>query len=311
VRRSLKFTALSGLALALAWVAGTAAAVEPRRVSITVDDLPWAELARTGDAAAAARSRRLVASLRDTHAIGFVNEDKLERDGVQVPARVAMLEDWLDAGLALGNHAYGHPGLHATPIADYERAILDGERGLELAWFRHPYLQAGRDDADRARLAAFLDARGYRVAPVTVDNGDWIYARAYLEAEGKRDEALQARLRRDFVDYIDAKFRFYEDASRRLFGREIPQVLLLHANALNADTMPALLDRLRRRGYAFVSLADAVADPAYAHEDGYRGGAGISWMHRWAMAEEKPRVFYEGEPLVAQYVLDLAGVKGE
>ena len=304
----------------LALVAGSAVAIEPRRVAITVDDLPWAELARTGDDVAVERSRRLVAALRGTHAIGFVNEDKLERDGAQVPARVAMLDQWLDAGLALGNHAYGHPGLHATPIAAYERAILDGERvlrpmlearGQSLSWFRHPYLQAGRDDADRARLDAFLATHGYRVAPVTVDNGDWIYARAYLEAQAKRDEALQARLRRDFVDYIDAKFRFYEDASRRLFGREIPQVLLLHANALNADTMPALLARLQRRGYAFVPLEDAVADPAYAHADGYRGGAGISWMHRWAMAEKKPRVFYEGEPMVAQYALDLAGVKGE
>ncbi len=299
---------------------GIAAAGEPRRVAITVDDLPWAELARTGDALASERSRRLVAALRGSHAIGFVNEQKLEHDGAQVPSRVAMLEAWLDTGLALGNHTYDHPGLHATPIETYERAILDGERvlrpllerrGLPLAWFRHPYLQAGRDDAIRARLATFLDARGYRIAPVTVDNGDWIYARAYLEALAADDATTALRLRRDFVDYIDAKFAFYEDASRRLFGREIPQVLLLHANALNADTMPALLARLAKRGYTFVSLETVLADPAYAHEDGYRGGAGISWMHRWAMAERMPPAFYRGEPMVAQYALDLAGVEGE
>lgn len=53
------------------------------------------------------------------------------------------------------------------------------------------------------------------------------------------------------------------------------------------------------------------ADPAYRHADGYRGRAGISWLHRWAMAEKKPKVFYEGEPAVPQHVLDIAGVEGE
>lgn len=144
-----------------------------------------------------------------------------------------------------------------------------------------------------------------------MDNGDWIYARAYIGALNAGNAALAARLLSDSLDYLEAKFAFYELASQRLFGREIVQIQLLHANALNADAMPALLERLRRRGYAFVPLAVALADPAYAHADGYRGAAGISWMHRWAMAEDKPPAFYAGEPVVAPYVLTLANVKGE
>jgi peptidoglycan/xylan/chitin deacetylase (PgdA/CDA1 family) len=297
-------------------------AAEPRRVAITVDDLPWVELARSAPAEVAARHRRLVATLArfDTHATGFVNENKLEIDGRVDAARRAMLADWLDAGLDLGNHTYDHNGLHATPIEAYEHSILRGEavirpllaaRGRTPSWFRHPYLQAGRDDATRERLARFLGEHGYRIAPVTIDNGEWIYASAYVGTLGAGDAALAARLRRDYVDYMLAKFAFYEDESKRLFGREIAQVLLIHANALNADALPALLERLRRRGYVFVALAEALEDPAYAHADGYRGGAGISWLHRWAMAEQMPRAFYQGEPTVAQYVLDLAGVEGE
>jgi peptidoglycan/xylan/chitin deacetylase (PgdA/CDA1 family) len=301
-------------------LAGHGSAAGSRRVAITLDDLPWAEIAHTPDALARARSDALVAALRGTHATGFVNEDQLERGDSRVPARVAILESWLDSGLALGNHAYGHPGLHATGIADYERAILDGERvlrpmlrarGQAPEWFRHPYLHAGRDDAVRDRLARFLAAHGYRIAPVTIDNGDWIYARAYRRAMARRDELLQRSLERDFVDYIDAKFAFYERASKHLFGREIPQVLLLHANALNARVMPALLDRLRRRGYRFIPLAEAVADPAYATPDAYRGPAGISWLHRWAITQSMPPSFFEGEPMVGQEVLDLAGVRAE
>jgi len=296
------------------------AATIRRQAAITIDDLPSSEIALSSEADLAARNARIIAALRGTNAIGFVNENKLEVDGAVSPARLQWLRDWLAAGIALGNHCYNHNGLHATPIEAYERSILDGERQLRplLAefrqapqWFRHPYLQAGQDDAQRARLDAFLGEHGYRIAPVTVDNGEWIYARAYLllRNTGKHSEA-QALIP-EYIDYLEAKFQFFEQASKRLFGREIAQVLLIHANALNADALPALLDRLRRRGYDFVRLDDALADPAYAHADGYRGRAGISWLHRWAMAEQKPKSFYEGEPAVPQHVLDIAGVEGE
>lgn len=298
------------------------AAAEPRRIAITVDDLPWVEFSQSSPVEVQKRFSTLVDVLarNRTAAIGFVNEDKLERDGRRDRRRVTMLERWLDAGIELGNHTYGHVGMHATPIADYLAAIDRGdevtgallrERGRNEAWFRHPFLQAGRDDADRATLAAWLEAHGYRVAPVTVDNGDWIFARAYVHALNANDAVLARRLRDDYVAYMDDKVAYYEQQSKRLFGREIAQVLLCHASALNADALPALFARLRKRGYEFVTLESAVADPAYAHADGYRGGAGISWMHRWAMAEGKPRTFYEGEPEVPRWIMDLAGVDSE
>ena len=294
---------------------------EPRRIAITVDDLPWVEFAKTDADVVQERFSTLVEVLARHHtaAIGFVNEDKLEVDGNVDARRKALLERWLDAGLELGNHTYGHVGMHAVPIDDYLEAIERGEavtRGLmsarqrELRWYRHPFLQAGQVDADRAKLAAWLEAHDYRVAPVTVDNGDWIYARAYVNAVDT-DAALAKRLRDDYVAYMDAKVAYYEQQSKRLFGREIPQVLLCHASALNADALPLLFARLEKRGYEFATLESVVADPAYAHEDGYRGRAGISWMHRWAMAEKKPTVFYEGEPAVPKWVMDLAGVDSE
>jgi peptidoglycan/xylan/chitin deacetylase (PgdA/CDA1 family) len=294
----------------------------PRRVVITVDDLPWVEFALSTPAEVAARHRKLIDALsrQRSQAIGFVNEDKLYQHDALVPARRQMLEDWLRAGLSLGNHTYGHRGLHSTAIADYEQAILRGESelrplmaayGAAPVWFRHPFLQAGQEAAARQRLADFLARRGYRIAPVTIDNGDWIFARAYVQALNAGDQVLATSLRDRFIAYIEAKFKYYEQQSKRLFGREIPQILLLHASALNADSMDELLRRLRRRGYEFVSMEDVIDDPAYAHADGYRGRAGISWMHRWAMAEQQPKVFYQGEPAVPADVLALAGVSGE
>jgi hypothetical protein len=258
--------------------------------------------------------------------IGFVNEDKLEIDGQLQPDRLAMLRDWRDAGYELGNHTYGHLDLHEVGLPAYEEAILRGERqlrpllaerGLAPRYFRHPYLRAGRTLEDRAALAGFLAAHGYRIAPVTVDNGEWVWAFAYanvLEKQppGDAREATLRQLRRGYVPYMLNKLDYYEQQSQALLGYALPQIWLMHANELNAACYAELVAAAQRRGYRFIGLDEALRDPAYARGEGaYNGRYGPSWLHRWAMAEKKPREFYAGEPEVPKWVLDLAGVDGE
>jgi hypothetical protein len=107
------------------------------------------------------------------------------------------------------------------------------------------------------------------------------------------------------------KVDYYERQSQALLGYALPQVWLLHANALNAVAYAELVAAVRRRGYRAVTLDEALADPAYARPDGYSGRYGPSWLHRWAMAEQRPKAFYAGEPEVPRWVLDLAGVESE
>jgi peptidoglycan/xylan/chitin deacetylase (PgdA/CDA1 family) len=312
----------------LALCAATATAQAPdRRIAVTIDDLPWQRIGRTADADLHARHARLIAQLKRANApvVGFVNEDKLERDGMLQPARVALLRDWLDAGAELGNHTFGHVDLHAVGLPAYAQAILDGERqlrpllarrGQQPRWFRHPYLRAGRTQADKAAVREFLATHGYRIAPVTVDNGEWVWAFAY---ENVLDGALPAlqredtlrRLREGYIPYMLNKVDYFERQSQALLGYALPQVWLLHANALNADAYAELVAGVRRRGYRTIGLDEALRDPAYARPDGYEGRYGPSWLHRWAMAERKPKEFYAGEPLVPKWVLELAGVESE
>lgn len=82
---------------------------------------------------------------------------------------------------------------------------------------------------------------------MTIDNDGFVYAEAYARALHKKDEARGARIGDDYLRYMDEVFAYYEDVSRRAFGREIPQVLLLHANSLNADRFDALAEALVRR----------------------------------------------------------------
>ena len=322
---------LAGLLLGLACIMPARAQAPPeqsaRRIAITIDDLPWVSFEGLDEAQLEARHRRLMAAL-DAAAVpvtGFVNGDKLESGGRVLPGRLRMLVDWLDRGHELGNHTYGHVDLHAVGLEAYRQAILDGERelrpllaetGTAPRWFRHPYLRAGRSAEDRAALQAFLDAHGYRIAPVTIDNSDWIWALAYrrvLDAapEAGREGTL-ARLREAYLPYMLAKVAYYERQSRALLGREIAQVWLLHANELNAEAVPALVAGVQARGYRVVALEEAMQDPAYARgAEGYDGRSGPSWLHRWAIGEGKGREFFAGEPETPAWVLVLAGVEAE
>lgn len=306
--------------LALVAIAWAAPACAERRIVITVDDLPWAEFAQTPRLQVEARHRRLLSALRGIPAVGFVNEGKLVEHGRLALWREQMLRDWVMAGLELGNHTDNHNDLHQVSVDDFLASIDRGERFLRpllatgeqpLRWFRHPYLRTGLDPATRAAVDQHLSRRGYTVAPVTVDNGEWIHARAYLHALQAKAGGQARQLREDYLRYMIAKLHFFEGSAEEQFGRDIAQILLLHANALNADALPTLLAALRQQGYRFVSLEQALQDPAYTHDDRFYGRGGISWLHRWALTDQLPKRHYAGEPEVPAWVMAIAGVDSE
>ncbi len=299
-----------------------------RRIAVTIDDLPWQRSGQVPPSALPERHRQLMTQLREAgvSVTGFVNEGKLLVDGQIQAERVAMLRDWLDAGFELGNHTYSHADLHAVGLAAFQDEILRGEQvlrpllaeyGAVPQWFRHPYLRAGQTPEERAQLSQFLGDRGYRIAPVTVDNGEWVWAFAYANVlDGQADTPERAatlqRLRAGYIPYMLNKVDYYERQSQALLGYNLPQIWLLHANELNAVAYADLIVGVLRRGYRVVTLADAMTDPAYARgEEGYNGRFGPSWLHRWAMAEGKTREFFHGEPTVPPWVLELAGVASE
>lgn len=301
------------LAVVVCFLATTAAAGE---IAVTFDDLPAVGAQTLG--AQKAITTRLLRSIRahGVPVVAFVNENKL-RHGEE---SVRLLRRWLDAGVELGNHTYSHPDLHRIDVAQFEADILRGEtitrplvtaRGAKLRWFRHPFLHTGTSLETKLRVERFLAKHGYRVAPVSIDNSEWIFARAYDVAVERKDAEASRRVIDAYVPYMNEKIAYWEEQSRRLFGRDIRHVLLLHANALNAATFDALAAMMKRRGHRFITLERALEDEAYRSPDTYTGRAGLSWIHRWAITAGKPREMYAGEPRVAKWVLELAGIAEE
>jgi peptidoglycan/xylan/chitin deacetylase (PgdA/CDA1 family) len=315
--RSICGLGLLRILLALS-VCAQAASAQSRSVAITIDDLP-AVSTRRDIAVHTSITERLLATLQReaVPAIGFVIEGGLETNGRPERERIALLERWLAAGMGLGNHSFSHRSLHQSALETYQQDVLRGERvirplverhGKSLAWYRHPMLHTGRTMQTKQAFAAFLASHGYRIAPVTIDNQEWIFARAYDHTLDRNDSAGARRIAEAYLPYMDSIIGYYEQQSRALLGREPHQVLLLHANRLNAEYLDELLALMRRRGYRFISLDEAMLDPVYERADPYTGPAGITWLHRWAMAEGWRGSDFAGEPEVPAFVREIAGV---
>lgn len=282
-----------------------------RSVAVTIDDLPTVSSMPQTNESRVRLTTALLASLKrnGVPAIGFVNEGKLGPRGAPAPEQVALMRMWLDAGLELGNHTWSHRSLHSIPLKEYEAEIVLGDSVLQTLmkparprYFRHPFLQAGRDSLVRDSLQQFLTARGYTIAPVTIDNADYMFASVYDRRIAANDSAAADSVATIYVQYMDSVFAYYERQSVALLGREVSQTLLMHANALNARTFDQLAAMMKRRGYRFVTLDEALKDEAYRRRDGYFGPAGISWLHRWAFAEGKRGAFFAGEPVVPDWI---------
>jgi peptidoglycan/xylan/chitin deacetylase (PgdA/CDA1 family) len=276
-----------------------------RTVAVTIDDLPGAPAALVANdpATVVATNRKLVQALRadGVPAVGFVNEGKLDvvgEDAAARTARVDALRLWIDAGLELGNHTYSHRSLNRTPLEEFEADVVRGEpvlrellapKGKPLRYFRHPFLQVGLELDKRRAFERYLAERGYTIAPVTIDNDEYMFAAIYAAALRRGDGASAEKVAAAYLDYMEEVFAFVEETSRRLFDREPAQVLLIHVNALNADRFGDLAARMTARGYRFVPLEAALADPAYASPDDYVGAWGISWLHHWELTAGRKR----------------------
>jgi peptidoglycan/xylan/chitin deacetylase (PgdA/CDA1 family) len=282
-----------------------------REIAITVDDLPASAADHMSSSEILDMTTKLLTTLRDQKipAVGFVNEKKLYKPG-EVDDRIKSLSMWLDYGFELGNHTYSHASLNRVGLKAWEEEIVRGEtvtrmllaqHKMQLRYFRHPYLDVGRDLETRRQAEAFLVDRGYLIAPITMDAWDWAYAGVYDDARRRGDTALQQQLVSSYFSYTTAVFDYYEKFSKDLLGYEPKQIILLHGNWLEADHIGELFDRLRKRGYKFISLQDALSDAAYSLPDEFVGEEGTNWIDHWAITRGHPP---QNTPVFPQWVID-------
>jgi hypothetical protein len=151
-------------------------------------------------------------------------------------------------------------------VEDYAIDIQKGGDAIKpwlkgTHFFRYPLLRQGDTVEKRDAILSWLSLRGIRVAPVTIDNDDFVYNQRLVDA---RAEGRTIDVRGEYLDHMLKMTAFYDAKARSLLGRPIKHVLLLHMNYLNALYLDELLERLRSNGWSFVTVEEALTDPVYA-----------------------------------------------
>lgn len=239
----------------------------PFRVAITVDDLtvhgalpPGVTHVQVGDAFIAAFKAHQV-----PEAWGFINGVQLERE----PASEGVLTAWRAAGYPLGNHGYTHMNAGQNTIEAF-KTELDGNEPLlarymgdtDWRWLRFPFLSAGNAD-NHAEVMAYVAQKGYRVADVTISFNDWAYADPYARCVVQGNTAAIADMRARYLSDTTASIRRARALSQKIYGRDIPHVMLIHVGAFTGEMLPQVLEIFKAEGAQFVTLAEAQSDPAY------------------------------------------------
>lgn len=244
-------------------------------------------------------------------AIGFVNESKVYTNDSVDLSKVKHLEMWASKGYDLGNHTFAHLSYHRTPFDEYTAGVLKGEQitrallteyGKTLKYFRHPYLQVGLTRFAYDSLNQFLAEHNYTVAPISIDNSDWRFAKAYSDAYKTGDSALMEKIGEAYVDYMEEVLVYFEGQSNKLFGRVIAQTLLTHASYLNAQYLDEVMERYVQHGYEFVTMDKALEDPVYQSKVTYFDNGGISWIDRLALSQGQSKGFFKDEPKVPEFI---------
>jgi len=298
-------------------LATLSASAQQKTIALTFDDLPYASLASNASAKQVEEARqnslKILATLSRHHAIaiGFVNEEKLNNPGHRDDT-AAILEDWLAAGLSLGNHTYSHPSLSKMTLDAYEANFLRGDvitapmmkhYAKQERYFRLPFLDYGNTKEKWQGFAEFLAAHKYINAPVTYQDLDWLYSALYERALSGSDKAipqskqLAVKIQAEYIAESERQLAFSESLDQRTFGHAIPIVSLMHCDLLNADALDAVLTMLERHGYRFITIDEAMSDRAFSTKDAFANGDGLLWQFRWMPTLGKEMDFSGNPPL--------------
>jgi len=258
MRRCL-FAGILFLSAGLAW---------GQQMAVTFDDLPVHGAMPPGMTRLEITQSILKALKREKMppVYGFINGGRGEED----PSSLSVLKTWRAAGQPLANHTWAHLDINKETEEEFEAEVLRNEPLLqslmgkgEWHWLRYPFLHEGDTVEKRRAVRAWLFAHGYKIAEVSMDFEDYLWNEPYARCVAKHDEASIAKLHDSYLAVADRYYGSFRELSQLVYGRDVKYVLLMHVGAFDAQMLPDLLKLYRANGVQFISLPDAMSDPAY------------------------------------------------
>jgi peptidoglycan-N-acetylglucosamine deacetylase len=253
------------------------------QIAITIDDF---NLFRASPAVAEKRNRTLLAALRahsNLKAAAFIVGKHVDSETGK-----NLVREWGADGHMIGNHTYSHWLYHNRTFDEFASDVMRCEAVIKdlpgfTKRFRFPLLKEGNTLERRDQMRAFLKQHGYRIGHVTIDASDW-YIDERLRARLAANPSAKVDGYRDYyLNHLWDRAVYYDDLSRRVFGRSVKHTLLIHHNVLNELFLSDVLDMFKRKGWAPIDAADAFRDPVFSAEPNILP-AGESIV--WALAKE-------------------------
>ncbi|WED43739.1 polysaccharide deacetylase family protein [Legionella cardiaca] len=232
---------------------------QKREIAITIDDLPFVGESQNF------HLNMIINTLKNKEvpATGFVIAKEV------TPKNMKMLQKFHDAGLGLGNHTYSHVNLNRVNTETYIHEIAAADKILlpvmtEPKYFRYPYLAMSQGNK-KEEVLHFLNAKNYQIAPVTIDSKDFLFNQILYGVPEKERRGFLDVLKRCYIDFIWQQTLKAEEHNRLANKPEQPQILLIHANLLNAYVLPDIINLYKQNGFTFISLEEALKNSGENH----------------------------------------------
>jgi peptidoglycan/xylan/chitin deacetylase (PgdA/CDA1 family) len=234
-----------------------------QQVAITFDDLPFGYSGGMSDSMEVAYAERLLAILDDfdVKATGLITSSNMSNENQVI------LDMFLDKGHDLGNHTHRHFNFNevfaARYIADIDSCKLLVGDWFTTNYFRYSMLRRGNTAEKRDSVYAHLEKAGYTIAPVSIDNNEWVYNRDFSKALMASNAEKMIEIGNEYIEHMKEISLKYETLGKKLTGRSVKHILLLHANPINAEYLHALLGWYKSEGWEFITVDEAMSDPIY------------------------------------------------
>ncbi|KTC65865.1 polysaccharide deacetylase (plasmid) [Legionella adelaidensis] len=225
---------------------------QKRLIALTIDDLPFVGEEKNF------HLNMIIDALKanEVPATGFVIASNVS------PNNWDTLKKFREAGLGIGNHTLNHINLNKVKTQAYIQEIDDADKVLlpvltEPKFFRYPYLAMSNGEKKNT-VISFLAAKNYQIAPVTIDSKDFVFNQLLLSVQEKDRRGFLGVLRDCYLKFIWEQTLLAEEHNIQANKPNRPQILLIHANLLNAYVLPDIINLYRQNGFTFVSLERAL-----------------------------------------------------
>lgn len=275
-----------------------------QQVAFTIDDVP--NTVNYKDHDFQSPLLQTLDALRIPVTIFIVESNIYKTDSVV--QNFALLQQWIQRDYVTpGNHSFSHLHYSTVGFEQFTRDLLKGEamtRELadkeqkEVPYFRFPFNDLGADSTQQDSINRFLKQNHYTAAPFTIESSDYIFNSLYEHYMNQGQTTKAEDIANTYIDFTLKLFDYFENLSQELFQRPIRHIYLCHDSPLNSGYLPALVNKLRARGYSFISLDDALQDPVYDSKMYYQGKWGYSWIYRWIKDTDQRTTLMKKEPFL-------------